>query len=484
MWPGKGLKGSEGRRVPSRATQLKTDEGDKMGENKSIEERAPILELDADSIDDDGRIRSQVGDIKAFARKLKVEGQLNPITFEWVSEGIPKLNTGARRVYASKILALENEFIGMELDKGNPRRVSGPGRILARDVGGLTEIERLQLELSENLSRKDFTKSEEALGISKLQKLLEKKEGKPISVSQLADKLRTSVGQVGMGLKVARAIEKDPQSDLSKKLLNRPSIKSAHQLLRTTEKLKKIKQRAADTKVSDESWLDSINHNDGIEFLANTPAESVDFIYFDPPWGIGVDSYDRRKKHETFNDEVKYAWDNIITPMVPEMYRVLKTDTWSVVWFGIQFYEKLSRLLSKAGFEVDPVPVIWYKTNKGGSQNDPDVIELNVYEPFFRIRKGEPRLFKKPLSNVIPLPMDYGEEREHYAQKPLVVGMEILERYTFGNMLVVDPTYGSGRIFKACQKVGRRFAGAEKNEVNRETTIRLLREQDSKRHMA
>lgn len=440
--------------------------------------RTPIYEFHADDFDDTGRTRTQVGDIKQFARKLQEEGLINPITFEWV-DGKPKLNTGGRRLYAARILALESKFIGMALPEGNDRRVSGPGMILARDVGSLDDIERLTLELSENLNRKGFTKSEEALGYSRLQKLLEKKEGRPVTVTQLAERLRTSVGQIGMGLKVARAIEKDPTSELSKELLRKPSVKAAHDHLRTTRKLKEIKARSGQVK-ENIAWLDAISHDDGITFLRDMEKESADFIYFDPPWGIGVDDYDRRKKHESFDDDVHYAWDNVITPMLPELYRVLKPDTWSVCWFGIQFYERLSKALKSQGFTVDPVPGIWYKTNKGGSQNNPDIVELNVYEPFLRIRKGDPRLFKKPVSNVIPYPMDAGETRIHFAQKPAGLGEELLERYTFGNMLVVDPTYGSGMVFKACQRLGRRFAGAERSLENRQAAAAMLQQVDTR----
>jgi DNA modification methylase len=449
------------------------------GEDKH---HAPIYCMKANDFDDTGRIRSQVGEIKDFSRRLKEEGQLNPITFEWI-DGKPRLNTGARRLYAALLLEAEGQFFGMDLPPDNPRRVMGVGYVLARDIGALDDIERLILELSENLNRKDFTKSEEALGMAKLQRLLEEKTGKPVRIAELAAKLKTSIGQVGMGLKVAQAINKDPGSDLAKKLLQAPSIKSSYDTLLTTKKLAAIKERIGKHQVVPEEAVEAINHPDGIAFLKSLLDESIDFIHFDPPWGVGIDDYDRRHVHETFNDDTVYAWDTVIYPMIPELYRVLKQDTWSVCWFGIQFYQKLSDALETLsgitkkgkGFRVDPVPGIWYKTNKGGSQNNPDMIELNVYEAFLRIRKGDPRLFKKPLKNVIECPMDYGAEREHFAQKPMLLCTELLERYTYSGMTVVDPTYGSGRIFKACQKLHRQFAGAEKNEENRKKAILMLR---------
>lgn len=436
---------------------------------------SPIYCILADEVVNENRIRAHAGEIADFARKLKDEGQQNAITVEFI-DGKPHLNTGERRLLAAQLLSTKNEFIGMTLPEGNPRRVKGPGYILARDVGALNDIERLVLEISENMNRKEFTKAEEALGIARLRALMQKDEGRVIKISELAEKLKTSVGQVGMAVKIAESVEADPTSELSKRILKAPSIKAGYEVLQTTNKLNALKHRAAQQKPIPEEVKKAMGYPDGIAFLKGLSNESVDFVHFDPPWGVGVDEYDRRNKHENFDDSPEYAWKSVIEPMVPELYRVLKTDTWSVVWFGIQYYERLKSLLTKVGFTVDPVPGIWYKTNKGGSQNNPDLVELNVYEPFFRIKKGDPRLFKKAVKNVIEADMVPTSERIHFAEKSDAVCQELLERYTFGQMTVIDPTYGSGRVLRMAKKLGRRFAGAEKNEVNRSKAIELMRD--------
>lgn len=446
-----------------------------------------VLCLPVEAIDVEDRTRNDHGqkntndDINVFAQRLRDEGQINPITFEVRDGGRRVLNTGFRRWAAAGLLASRNEFFGMALPEGSPRRVSGPGFILCRDMATLTEIERLVLELTENINRKQFTAGEEALGYAKLKKLLEQdsldKTGvkKTVTVTDLAAITKRSIGQIGMGLKVASRIEStkvDPK--LRKAMLNAPSVKAAHEKMRSEDKLAEIKKRIAKGTQIPKEQLEAIEHEDGLAFLKALPSASVDFINFDPPWGIGIDEYDRRRKYEDFNDDPEYAWTNIITPMLPELYRVLKPDTWSIVWFGQQFYERMVQALEKLHFEVNPVPYVWFKTNKSGATGDSSKIEMNVYEVYLRIRKGDPRLFRKPNTNVLSYPMDRGDERTHFAQKNVDLMVDILERYTFSGMFVIDPTYGSGTFFKAAKRLGRIFAGAEKNPKNRADAKLLL----------
>lgn len=440
---------------------------------------SPVICLHHSEIFVDDRVRSDPGEYKDLANKLRDEGQQNPITFETVEiDGVTrrKLNTGFRRLAGAAVLESKGEFYGMHLSENNPRRVSGPGYVLCRDIGTLTERERLILELSENDSRKQFADGERAVGYARLKRLIEKEEGRSVRVTELAGIVNESVGQVGMGLKVAEVIERDPTSVLAKKLARSPSVKAAHQTLKADQKLKELRERASKSNIKQDDEI-GISYPDGVAFLKSLDASSVDFVHMDLPWGIDYDSYQRRDKHELYDDTAEAAMD-LASKILPEAYRVLKDDTWSVFWCGVQFLELWARKLSAIGFKVNPIPNIWFKPNKGGSQSDSTRVETNTYECYLRVAKGEPRLFKKPVTNLISIPMDVADEREHSAQKPIELCREILERYTFGQMFVVDPTYGSGRFFKAAKILGRKFAGAELSESNRERAINLLRRMD------
>jgi hypothetical protein len=402
------------------ATEPKTPTSRKK--KAAAAEQAPVHYIQYSEINIGERVRDKPGKLNELADDLEQNGQINPITYE-VRDGVKYINTGFRRWAATGLLASKTRAIGGKLPEGHARRLP-VGVIMARDMGEMSEIEKLRIELAENEARKEFTDAERAIGFSRLKKLMEAELGRTVRVSELAEELKVSVGQVGMGLQVADAVENKGRKDL----LTRPSIKAAYQELKTSERLEQLKNRAAKNAVASTLTFD-IEHADGLQWLQTLPSESVDFVNFDPPWGIDVQQHMRETNLTRFDDNAS-IWKSFIEPSIPEIYRVLKNDTWSVVWFGIQFYERLSTLLRKAGFMVEPVPCVWYKDNKTGSQNDPARVLLNVWEPFFIIRKGEPRMFKTAQNNVLVFPMDRFDEREHYAQKPAPLMAEILHRYT------------------------------------------------------
>lgn len=438
-----------------------------------------------------GRPKGSSSSIRDMANSLMANGQLQPI----VIDGDRKLVAGFRRLVGCAALASEGKCIGFDLPDeidgvSNPRKLP-PGKILAVQYENLSLEDRLKIEMEENVQRVNFTDPEKAMGYARLKKLLEEKSGGPVSNREVAKAAKVSRAQVTMGLKVAEAVEAG-----STHLLQASSVIAAYNQLNSENKIAELKARAADkplakTGEKPKEKVDDLSqrlyNGDTVEWIHSLPDSSVDFINFDPPWGIDIDDYDRWQNYEEFDDSTKVAYEKIILPLIPELYRVLKPDTYMVVWFGIQFYERLYRALESLSgtvkpkedpkherrFKVNPVPHIWYKTNKKGSQSDPTRIELNVYEPFFKVQKGNPRMFKHAQNNVLPFPMPTA--RIHYTQKDVGLQVDILERYSFGTMLCLDPTFGSGSFFRACQRLGREFIGAEQNTENYNKALEWLR---------
>ncbi len=109
-------------------------------------------------------------------------------------------------------------------------------------------------------------------------------------------------------------------------------------------------------------------------------------------------------------------------------------------------------------------PWITFATDKKGAQSDASRNDINQYEPIFICRKGDPRIFKQAQGNVLIYPMPSRADRIHYAQKSLDLIKDILERYSFGNMIVGDPTAGSLVVAKAAKALGRQYLVNERNK--------------------
>jgi len=301
---------------------------------------------------------------------------------------------------------------------------------------------------------------------------MEREQGRELSTREVGELLGFSTGQVSMAQRVAKAV-----SAGNTELLQAASIRGAYQKLQASEKLSDLLERAEAIEVAEGTvgqFEEMLHCGDALKWIKTLMDESVDFVNFDPPWGIGIDSYDRNHHYGDFDDSAEMGI-SIAKALIPELYRVMKVDTYMVVWFGIQYYQFLTELLTDAGFKVNPVPHIWFKPDKAGAQNDPTRTTINAWEPFFIVSKGDPRMYKHAQTNVLEYPMPRGADRVHFAQKSNDLLIDIIERFSFGHMLVLDPTFGSGSALVAARRIGRQIIGCEKSEDNYKNAISALR---------
>ncbi len=85
-----------------------------------------------------GRIRKETGDLNELARSMKEHGLINPLTIT----GDMVLLAGFRRLEAARLLGWE--------------------AIECSIIDAPTRLEKLQIEVNENLYRKKFTENEES----------------------------------------------------------------------------------------------------------------------------------------------------------------------------------------------------------------------------------------------------------------------------------------------------------------------------------
>lgn len=102
------------------------------------------------------RVRTDIGDLKPLMKSMQEHGQLNPVTLSRENE----LIAGHRRTLAAKEL--------------------GWVYVDATIVDHTSEVEKLQLELEENVHRKDFCPEELLAGYRKLDRLMHPSVGRRI----------------------------------------------------------------------------------------------------------------------------------------------------------------------------------------------------------------------------------------------------------------------------------------------------------------
>ena len=105
------------------------------------------MQIPTDSITISNRVRQELGDLTSLKESLKTVGQLNPIVITRQNE----LIAGHRRLTAARELGWQT-VDAISVDRG-------------------TDADRLQMELEENVVRKDFSAEEIIAGYQRLEEL-------------------------------------------------------------------------------------------------------------------------------------------------------------------------------------------------------------------------------------------------------------------------------------------------------------------------
>jgi len=398
----------------------------------------------------DDRFRKDFGDIEELAKSIEQHGLIQPLVVH--NDGT--LIAGERRYRACKLLGKEEVEI--------------------RTLNDLTSLERKELELEENLHRKAFTWDEEVKAKEEIHKIKQLQYGERVKghesngwgVKDTAEVLDESLGTVSQDIKLAQALDKYPE------------LKDCKNKTSAWKELKKIEERqtleAMAALVGNENIDDlyEVHNCDTLDWLAECEDESVDLIIADPPWGIEMDTKSRMSRDTgiEYDDSLDTALA-LMNEAVHEFYRVLKNDRHLYVYFGIANYQIFKDLLEQAGFEVDPVPVI-YNKDRGGSAAKGKTFP-KAYETIFHCWKGS-RELKITHHNVFTEQRPEGKIRIHSAQKAISMQEHLIEASSDPGEIIFIPFMGSGSGVVAAVNKGRKVIGCEIDNVSYASAVNWI----------
>jgi DNA modification methylase len=220
----------------------------------------------------------------------------------------------------------------------------------------------------------------------------------------------------------------------------------------------------------------TLHHGDCLEVLPTLPAQSVDAVICDPPYGTTA-----------------CKWDAVIpfAPMWAEIKRVLRPRG-ACVLFGSQPFTSALVMSNPGWFRYEWV---WQKTvgsNPMNTRHQPFKKHENVLvfyraTPTYRpqMEPGTPyrdvaratnlratvgRGMKKAIENEgwrvpssVQLVPNGNNGNVHPTQKPVALMEYLIRTYTNEGETVLDNTMGSGTTGVACVNAGREFVGIEKD---------------------
>lgn len=404
-----------------------------------------LAEINPDDVRVEKRERQDFGDMDSLVASVKEHGILTPITVD----SSMKLLAGERRLKAAKMLMLETI----------PALVRPAGEILTD----------LEIELAENIHRKDFTWQERVRLEKRLYDLKQ-------SVRGAADIAGVSKSHLQRHLSLAEAMEHIPELATYSNEVDAWKRLNRIQEGMVIEELKKRAVSAAETaelddeiptarapgeKISIEQYTVRAHNNykvgnflDEVKGLLEAKVTKFDFAEVDPPYGIDL-SKQRMTNTEVMQDVIEgYAeipaseYADFLKEATQRVYEILAANAFCIWWFGPTHFATTLRCLTDAGFQISPIPAIWYKGDQGQTQA-PNVNLANCYEMFWVCRKGSPVIAKPGRSNVFQFTGVSGQSKSHHTERPVELIKEILETFTVPLHRVIVPFLGSGNTLRA-----------------------------------
>lgn len=410
-----------------------------------------LFYINLDKITVKERSRKDLGLIGELAESIKKLGLLQPLVLEDNLE----LRAGARRLAAVRLL--------------------GWSTVPCILLSSLTPLERLEIELEENIKRKNFEWQEEVRLKEEISQL-RAKASPGVTLEQTAQKMGISESGLKADLQLARAVREWPE--LHKEPDKSNALNKAKRLI---EKKLRTLQVSINTTLGPVQVTDNLGPlsniklykqagvtlflQDCVEGLKTIPDSSIDLLLTDYPYGVGLDkAYGFQKSwDEVYNDSADYVLQHLLPATTPEIARVLKPGAHFYIFFPSlhqqAFYDQFSKYLT-----VQKVPLIWNKVF-GGSNYRPYSNYTPNYEPLWFGYKGqEPRKLAVPGFCVLTYTNLAGQQKTHPAEKPFPLIKYLMEQSSLSGETVLELFAGSGVVLEAALRLGRKALGFELSE--------------------
>lgn len=372
------------------------------------------------------RQRRELTGIDELAESIHRIGLINPIVVN--EEGV--LVTGERRFTACKQLGWTSIPVQFTFE--------------------LSDYELQTIELEENVKRVDLPWQDQCLAIARFHKL--KSDNEPDwNQEKSAQALGLVPSVISKHLSVAAEMGNEKVASADKFSVARNIVE------RNTERKKTSALAAAD------SALSSVLGDDDPRPAPVIPILNCDFhafqeaydgprynlIHCDFPYGINVADSPRQNSAiaDHYNDSADTYW-LLCTRLARAMDNLVAESAHLIFWFSMEKYEPTKSTLQEMGWQINPFPLIWHKSDNAGVAPDPQRTPRRTYETAFFCSRGDRKLTQVGArSNSFAFPGNR-TDAIHVSEKPRPVLLHFLSMVCDEYSLMFDPTCGSGNALK------------------------------------
>ena len=394
-----------------------------------------------------------------LSSSIEAHGLLHPpvVRFE-NSEYI--LVAGERRIRAIQDIW----ELGGELKYGNQTIPQGSIPVLT--LHELTYLEAEEIELDENLKRKDLTWQEHAQAVSRLHHLRQsqaKIQGKAHTIAETALELKGRAdgdfqGSTRKEIIVAKhlsnpEVAKAKTAEEAFKILKRQENETQNILL---------SEAVGKTFSADSHSLHNADCLNWMSDYITSDSPKFDCILTDPPYGMGADNFgDSAGRMTNFSHEYEDSYSNWTTLMnawAKLSFSITKEQAHAYVFCDIDRFHELRNLMLNAGWTPFRTPFIVGKAPGSGRVPLPEHGPRRQWECLLYAFRG-----KKTVNRIASDLVVYNSDADsgHGAQKPVALFVDLLERSCKPGDSVLDTFAGSGTIFPAAHSLKVAATGIE-----------------------
>lgn len=417
--------------------------------------RSKLNHIPLDKIAWDWRVRTDAALTEDFIESIREKGIIQPISVTTLPDGRYKLIAGERRTRGAKEAGLTEI----------PAIIREPS----------DSVDELEVELIENIHRKDFHFLEEARGIQKLHELC-KAKNVDWSGRKTAAFLQRPTMSVARALQLAEAAEVLPELEECKtqdEALR--MVKAAGEQI-ILEEIRARQNKAISRGINDLLKIADANYRIGDAFdgLRKLPDNGPwNLLEVDPPYAI--DLHENKKSaegDEEYNEVSPKLYKEWLTLLGKETFRVANPHSWMIFWYGPSWHTEVLAALREGGWSVDEIPAIWVKPT--GQTRQPEINLARAYEPFFICRKGKPVLVKRGHRNIFEY--SHTKNKYHPTQRPLNMMVDLLDIFCVPSQRVLIPFLGSGTTLRATYKCGLTGMGWDRSKKYKDLFMKAVEE--------
>lgn len=398
-------------------------------------------------------------------------GLLHAIVVRPIEEdGAPtqyELVAGERRLRAIREL----------LDMGNKlsynSQVVGPGLVPAVFLADMTALELEEIQLDENLRRKDLTWQEHAAAVERLAALRRRQaaaagSAAPTTAEIAAEVHQSTRGGFGDGA-TGYGADKVRKELVVAKYLDRPTVRAAKSVEEAFKVIKREEELAESERLGKSvgavfSVADHTLLNGNCLDLLPTLQGGFDVLLTDPPYGMGADSFGDSGGRNLAGDQIHLYKDDehviteVVLPALERAAALTSPQAHAYVFCDIDGFHQLRNFFSALGWKPFRTPLVWTKPD--GRIPLPEHGPRRVYELILYAFKGN-KPVRKVASDVLPFPPD--QNLNMAAQKPVGLYQELLSRSCLPGDRALDPFAGTGPILPAAHNLKVRATAIELN---------------------